>query len=197
MTFNDLVERAKRQLSAGQPEPRTWAESEIDIAACVMQASSAVAHMVMRDNALRPLLQQEYSVTLSGGEGNLLTAVGSVTGTPGEILLEGVDWGAVIDADNNTLVPILHYQQFIAPLPVQFAYYHKKDKATILTRALGSQVNNVSELQSVTGPLTITASYDPADVEDFPEELAENLVHELVRIVALKTYTDVKTNAAA
>jgi len=196
MTFNELVERAKRQLNAGQPQPHDWIESEIDIAACVMQASQRVAHDVMRDPSLRSLLQQEYTVTLdANGEGNLLTANGSITSVPGEILIDGVRYGVVLDADGNQLHPILHYADFIRPQPTVFAYYTIKDKVTILTRAKGAAVHSHLDIQSVTGPLTITASYTPQDIEDYPPELEDRLVHALVEIVARKITTPANANA--
>lgn len=176
MTFPELVERAKRQLNAP--------ELEVNLAACVMQASGRLAQKVMRDGSLRGLLQQEYSVTLdANGEGNLLTATGSVTSTAGEILIEGVKFGVVLDFDGQKLHPLLHYHDFIAPQNVAYGYYCIKDKATILTRARGQQVNTASDIQSASGPLTITASYTPAAVTAFPEELADMLVDELCAVV--------------
>lgn len=193
MTFNELVERAKRQLNAGQPQPHTWPESEIDLAACVMQAISAMAHDVMRSDELRSLLQQEYSVTLdSSGEGDLLAAVGSITGIAGEILIDGVRFGAVLDAEGHKLQPILHYADFVAPQSTVFGYYHIKDRATILTRARDMQVNTSFDIVSAAGPLTVTASFAPQSVTHISPELEEPTVHSLVRIVALKTYADAK-----
>jgi len=180
MTKPEAIERAKRQLGAGP-------EFEVDLGAMVMQASAAVAHKVMRDSAIRGLLQQEYSVTLdANGEGNLLTATGSVTSAAGEILLEGVHFGAVLDANGLKLQPLFHYSEFVAPQMTVFGYYHIKDKATILTRARGVAVSTASDIQSANGPLTITASYDPASVDDFPSELEDLLVQELVNLAATK-----------
>lgn len=200
MNVNELLERAKRQLNAGQPDPHVWPESEIDLAACVMQAISAMAHDVMRSDGLRGWLQQKYPVALdASGVGDLLAAVGDITGVAGEILIEGIRYGAVVDADNNILQPLAHYAQFIAPQSTVFAYYTLKDRK-IHTRAINIPVNSPADIQGVTGPLIITASFAPQSVTHVPPELEENLVHSLVRIVALKTYTDAKspkTNAYA
>lgn len=136
MTFNELVERAKRQLNAGQPQPHVWPDSEIDLAACVMQARQRAARKVMNDDRLRGLLQQEYPVTLSAaGVGDLLTAVGSVTATAGEILLEGVHFGLVVDGDGNVLKPLTHLVSFTSPQDTNFAYYLLKNDGKIATRA--------------------------------------------------------------
>lgn len=191
MTFSELVERARRQLNAGQPQPHVWPESEIDLAACVMQAISDVGHMAMRSDELRSLLQQVYSVPLdANGVGDLLAAIGSITGVAGEILIEGVRFGAVLDAEGRKLQPILHYADFIAPQSTVFDYYHIKDKATILTRVRDIQVNTSLDIVSANGPLSITASFAPQSVTNIPPELEEPTVHSLVRIVALKTNAD-------
>lgn len=187
MTFAELTEKAIRQLNAGQPEPHTWPDSAIDVAGCVAQASSIVAHMAMRDDSLRSLLQQEYSITLDGaGEGDLSAATGSITGLAGEILIDGSKFGAVIDAAFNVLQPLDHFADFIRPQPPQFGYYCIKDKATILTRAIASQVNMPNEIIGATGPLTITASYTPSLVTGFPPELEAVLVQTLVDLVVTK-----------
>lgn len=180
MTKPELIERAKRQLGVGP-------ESEIELGACVMQASDMVARKVMADSSLRSLLQQEYSITLdASGEGDLLAATGSVTGVAGEILLEGVKYGVVLDAEGQKLQPLFHYSDFLAPQVTVFGYYCIKDKATILTRARNTSVSTSFDIQSATGPLTITASYTPASVDDFPAELEDMLVNALCTVVTLK-----------
>jgi hypothetical protein len=176
MTFNELVERAKRQIN--------WPDHEINLAACVMQASAVVGRKVMDDRELRGLLQQEYTINLdANGEADLLTATGSKTGNAGEIMIEGVRMGAVLDAEGQRLHPLLHYHDFLAPQNTAYAYYCIKDGATILTRARDQQVYVSSDIQSASGPLTVTASYTPASVDDFPVELEDMLVMELCNIV--------------
>jgi hypothetical protein len=187
MTFSELVERAKRQLNAGQGQPRAWPESEIDLAACAKQALASLARQVMADEARRTLLQQTYSVSLDGaGVGSPLAASGSVTGLTGEILMEGIWYGSVIDASNNVLAPIIHYADFLRPQPLAYAYYCLKDRK-ILTRAKNVPVNGPADIVGVTGPLTITASFEPAKVENVPSELENDLVNALCDIVARKT----------
>lgn len=187
MDINQLVERAKAQLNAGSPQPRVWPEAEIDLAACVRQASERVAYEVMRDAYLRALLQQTYAVNLdSAGQGDLLTATGSITGVAGEILLDGIRYGVVLDFDGNQLQPILHYADFLRPQPTVYGYYLIKDRDKILTRAKGQQVNNLNEIQGANGPLSILASFVPASVTNFPPELDDRLVQKLCDIVVRK-----------
>lgn len=182
MTKPELIERAKRQLSLGP-------EAEIELGACVMQALSVLGHDVMRSDELRGWLQQTYPVTLVSGVGDLLTAVGSVSGNAGEILIEGIRYGVVKDADNNVLQPLLHYFDFLRPQSTVYAYYAVVGRS-IHTRAIGVAVTGPADIVGVTGPLSITANFTPTDVGDVPPELEERLVHNLVRIFSLKTYTD-------
>lgn len=187
MTSAELIDRTKRQLNAGQDQPRNWAENEIELAASVLQAIGELSHRVMRDSSLRPLLQQLYAVSLSpAGEGDLLLATGSITGNAGEILMEGIHLGVVRDADNNILVPLVHYSDFLRPLPTVYGYYCLKDRV-IATRAIGVAVSSPADIQSVNSPLTITASFSPREVDDFPPELHDLLVFALCDVVTRKT----------
>lgn len=143
--------------------------------------------MAMKDPYLKPLLQQTYSVALDGsGVGDPLAATGSITGAAGEILQEGIKYGVVIDGDGNILQPLSHYADFLRPQPTVYAYYCLKDRK-ILTRALGQQVTNPAEVQSVTGPLSVTANFAPTSVSNIPPELEDLTVHALCRIVTTKT----------
>lgn len=187
MTKNELVERAKRRLNAGEAKPHIWPESEIEIAACVNDALHELSSAVMMDDMRRAWLQQNYTVTLdaNGESTDLLTAVGSVTGEAGEIILEGIHYGLVRDADNNILKPLFHYLEFVSPQPVVWPYYLMKN-SVMATRALGVEVNGPADIQSVNGPLTITASFTPINVDDVPLAEEDALVEHLCRIVSLK-----------
>lgn len=185
MTANELVQYAKRRLAA-LPESSGWPLQEIAIASCIPAAIHEFANRVMHDDAQRGLLQQIYTVVLDGaGEGNLLTPPGSVTGLAGEILQEGVYLGVVLDGDNNILAPLRHYLDFLRPQPVVYGYYNLSDKI-IRTRAINLQVNVPLDIVSATSPLTITASYAPANVTDIPVELQDDLVGYLVEVVLRK-----------
>jgi hypothetical protein len=187
MTKDELVERAKRQLNAGAPQPRSWPDAEIDIDACVLLAANDLANEVMRDPYLRALLQQTYSVPLdANGQGDLLAATGSITGVAGEILLDGIRSGVVLDNDGNQLYPILHYADFLRPQTTAIGHYHIKDRDKILTRAKGVQVTDPGSIQGANGPLVITANFTPADVSNFPPELDDRLVQTLCNVVARK-----------
>lgn len=177
MTKEELIERAKRHLNLP--------DAEIEIAACIMVAGNELADEVMNDAYMRALLQQTYSVPLDGnGQGDLLAATGSITGVAGEILIDGVRSGVVLDNDGNQLQPLLHYNDFLRPQPAVYGYYCVKDRDKILTRAIGQQVNAPSDVVGASGPLTITASYAPEAVTSFPPELDDKLVRKLVDVVS-------------
>lgn len=187
MTKGDLVERAKRRLNAGAPQPHVWPENELELAACVNDALGELSTAVMRDNMRRAWLQQDYTVTLnSAGEStDLLTAAGSITGQTAEILLEGIHLGLVRDADNNVLTPLHHYADFVRPQATVFAYYLLKDRV-IATRRKDAQVNGPADIQGASGPLTITASFTPKNVTDVPLALEDDLVAHLCEVVTRK-----------
>jgi len=187
MTVDELIERAKRRLNAGQPQPHVWPDSEIDIGACVTDALRQLSERVMRDSELRAWLQQDYAVNLgaNGESTDLLTATGSVTGQVGEIILEGMDFGLVRDAENNVLVPLMHYADFVRPQPTVYGYYLKKNRV-VATRAKGVAVNSPADILSVLGPITITASFTPKNVSDVPLDLEDDLVGDLCDVVTRK-----------
>jgi hypothetical protein len=168
------------------PEPHIWPSSEIEIAASVPDALHELSMAVMADPARRPWLTQDFAVTLdAAGEGDLLTAVGSITGETGEIILDGIWYGVVLDADSNILVPLMHYADFLKPQPTVFSYYTLKDQI-IATRAINTAVNGPLDIVGVSGPLTITASFTPINVTDLPLSLEDDAVRHLVLVLQRK-----------
>ncbi len=185
MSKDELIQYAKRRLAA-LPESSGWPLQEIAIGSCIPAAIHELSYAVMCDDAKRNLLQQDYTVALDGaGVGDLLSAVGSVTGLAGEILQEGVYIGVVLDADNNLLCPLKHYRDFLSPQPTIYGYYNLSDKS-IRTRAINLQVTTPLDIVGVTGPLIVTASYAPTNVTDIPVELTDDLVGYLVQVVLRK-----------
>lgn len=197
MTFDELIELAKRQLNAGSAPPRIWSDAELDLSACVPGASHELAVEVMRDDARRAWLQQDYPVPLDqpDNEGDLLTAVGSVTGLTGEILLEGVHFGSVFDAEGNELQLIPQHSDFFRPQWTGWGYYLLRNGGKIRTRVRGQQVFKPAEVQPAPGPLLITASYTPNLVTGWPKELEDDLVSKVV-VVALRKLPSANANAS-
>lgn len=185
MTLNELIQYAKRRLVI-DPLLRLKTDIELDIAAAIPTAIHEMSIKVMRDAHLRPLLQQSYSVALDGsGIGNLLTATGSLTTNAGEILQEGVPMGLVRDAENNDLVWIPNLADFYRPAPTVFGYYTLVAQR-IYTRAISAQVNSIADIVSAPTPLTVIASFAPAEVADVPEEIEDDLVGHVVEVVLRK-----------
>lgn len=186
MTLNELVEQAKRRLSAGAMRGAPWADEDLEIAATVPAAAGELAVDVMRDNRRRGLLQQSYTITLDGlGVGTLTGVNGSVTSQPNEMLFEGIPLGVVLDASGTQLHHIPHYQDFCSPQPLQLGYYTLRD-GKIHTRLAGVPVRSAIDIVSAAGPLTVIASYSPANVADWPAELEDDLVSKLVTVIARK-----------
>lgn len=188
MTFDELIELSKGQLNAGAAPARMWADQELNLAACVEVAAHELSIDVMRDSMLRPWLQQDYSVDVDPvtNEGDLVTAIGSITALAGEIILEGVHLGFVRDNEGNILQAIPQYADFFRPQPTVFGYYLLKNKGKIVTRAKGQQVYRPAEIQPAPGPLTITASYTPKLVTGWPKDLEDDLVSKLVTVALRK-----------
>lgn len=137
----------------------------------------------MMDTSFRALLQQAFAVTLDGaGEGDLTTATGAIAGT---ILLDGMRYGVVIDANGNILQPIAHYADFLRPQATVFGYYNLKNNH-IATRAINVQANGPLEIVGANGPLSITANFTPNAVDDFKPELDDMLIQALCNVVTLK-----------
>lgn len=191
MTKNQLVERAKRRLNAGAPKPHVWPENEIELAACVNDALHELSDAVMHDDARRSSLQQNYTVALdaNGESTDLLTSAGSVTGEVGEIVLKGIYLGLVRDSNNDILEPVFHYRDFVSPQPTVYPKYLLKNRI-LATCAKDIEVNGPADIQSAAGPLTITASFTPKNVDDVPLEEEDALVAHLCEVVTRKIPAD-------
>lgn len=176
MTRDELVEYAKRRLTPVNPE---WARKEMEIAAAIRSALRLLANIVMQDDMKRVHLQQDYSLALDGnGRGALSSATASIAG---DILPEGIYWGRVVDADGNVLWPLKNYQTFLSPQPTFKGYYGLFD-SQVYTRASGLQVFGPQDVQGVSGPLTITANFTPANVDDVPAAIAKDLIDAVVEV---------------
>lgn len=186
MTFDDFVISATRRLNAGSPQ-NGWEDSALDIATCVQAAIHALAKDVMLDNEKRGLLQQTYSVTISGSTGDLLSPTGSVTATAAEILPDGIYYGVLIDADGDVLQPLKTLNAFYHPQSLVYSYYHVGPNMTLYTRSKQAQVNIPADVVGVNGPVSVVASYAPQDPADIPHSLEDDLVEYICRIAMTKS----------
>jgi hypothetical protein len=178
MTKDELVEFAKRRLTPVNP---LWAKMDNEIAAAIPAALHLLAERVMRDEDKRVLLQQDYALNLGGdGKGLLSAATATIAG---DILPEGIWFGRVVDADGKVLWPLKTLQSFYSPQPT-FKGYYGLFTGQVWTRGVGNVVNGAQDVQGANGPLTITASFVPANVGDVPATLTDDLVADVVEIVS-------------
>lgn len=185
MTFNDLLLTAKYRLNAGNPNI-DWQQYEMDIAPAVDSALQLLSTRTMLDETNRGLLQQSYTVPLTGNEGDLLASTGSVTTLAGEILMEGVQMGTVVDGDGEMLQPLKNLKAFYSPQSQVYSYYYLAPNGKIWVRSRYNQVNTPNDIQPVNGPLTVVASYVPSSVTAVPQELENDLVGALCDVVLSK-----------
>jgi hypothetical protein len=181
MTRPELMEYAKRRLSAGEAPPRVWPENETEIAAAIDTAMHRLADAVMNDDARRAWLQQEYELPIdeNTGRGTLSDATATIAG---ELLLDGIRMGRVFDADGDTLWPLQHVMAFYSPQPSVKSYYCLVG-GEMWTRNRVNQVRTPADVQTVRGPVKIIASFVPENVSSVPAILADDLVDTLVAVV--------------
>ncbi|HYE59371.1 MAG TPA: hypothetical protein VD948_12740 [Rhodothermales bacterium] len=189
MTAAELTRRALLLLAAGNPssdDPWLTGKAEAAVGTCVPYAMQELADEVSRDSHLRGLLQQDYSVTVSAGIGNLLTATGSIT-SAADMLIDAVPLGQVKDAAGDYFEYVPHRRDFEGYLPAGLKYFTVTGTGRIYVRSAVSGVYS-SDLGDVTSPLTVTASWTPAPatIASIPGELDELLVKKLVEVVLRK-----------
>jgi len=183
MDRDQLIERAKRRLGAGEGQPRVWPTNELALAAAIDAALHELSTAVARDDNQRYLLQQWYAVTTDGnGIADLLAAVGETTGDA-DILTEGVFLGDVRDQDGNALWRILHYADFRRSQERFRALYCLVGRK-LYTSASGSADETITPLAS--NNLRVLANFTPQDLTYLPAELEDDLVGQLAEVVTRK-----------
>lgn len=140
------------------------AEAELAIDLGLRDFSEAMA----RDER-RALLQQDYSVTLSSGIGNPITATGSLT-SAADVLFESIRWGAVVDADGNMLTHVEHYNDFRRFQQPGYKYFTLHNQRIYVRSAASGDYT--TDLGDVNGPLTVTANFI-ATATTVPAELTD------------------------
>ena len=188
ITNKELARRALALLAGGDPNS-PWFYQEAEAGLAIPYAMHRLGEETARNPQLRGLLQQDYSVTISSGVGNPLTATGSLT-SAADVLYDSIVWGQVKDADNNRLIPVQNRMDFERPLQPGFKYYCLTGQRIYVRSA----VSNVyeSDLGDVTGPLTITANFVPT-VSALPAngQFDDDIVRILADILVLK-FPDLK-----
>jgi len=188
MTDLELTRRAIMVLAAGQPSPNPILEQEAEISALIPQAMQTLADEVAKDGNRAGLLTQDYSISLTNGEGQPLLATGGIT-TNADILYWSIPFNVVRDTMTNfKLVYIPNKQQFEGYLMPGYWYYTLANQK-IYTRSATSGDYYNSDRYDVQGPLTITANFVPTSA-DLPATLENDAVDLLVKIATMKVQTD-------
>ena len=181
ITNKELARRALALLAGGDPNS-PWFYQEAEAGLAIPYAMHELAQEIAEDYLRRGLLQQDYSVTISAGIGNPLTATGAIT-SAADILYETIPWGQVKDADNNRLVYGQHKTDFERYLPPGFKYFALINQRIYARSA--STGTYETDLGDVSTPLTVTANFVPT-VSSVPVELEDDAVRTLARVLVVK-----------
>ncbi|HYE59429.1 MAG TPA: hypothetical protein VD948_13030 [Rhodothermales bacterium] len=127
-------------------------------------ALGQLAERIVDDRDRRSLLQQTYSVTVTGGSGNLLTATGAIT-SAADIIIRSVPLGYVKDSDDVPYHQVLHRAIFEGSLSTLIGYY-LLDAQRIRIRARGSGSLTENLTLSVYANFYPTAATVPTELED-------------------------------
>lgn len=188
MTAAELIDKARFLLAAGNPDS-PWYQMEIEANLVMPQAMHILGMAVANDPRRFGILQQQYSVSLNFlGLGNLATTSGALTARA-DIIWETVGRGHVRDANNEKLIYVPEFAQFVGYLLPGYQYYTLSQQQ-IFTRIVSAGYYN-GDSTGVTGPLTVTASYFPyvgtvTDANTLPTELQDDAVEHLARILQIK-----------
>lgn len=184
MTALELTRRAIMLLAAGQPSPSFWLEHEAEISSLIPNAMEEVANKIANDPHKKALLMQNYTVTLSSGDGSILASNGSIT-SAADVLFWSIPNGEVLDtATNKRLVFIPNKSEFEGYV-YPGLYYYTLANQRVYTRSGQSGNYHDSDKYDVTGPLTVTANFIPS-VTTLPEILEDDAVSTLARLAAIK-----------
>jgi hypothetical protein len=185
LNYSDFSQRALLLLAAGDPNS-VWLGMETEAGVAQPQALQELGLDVANDPRRFGLLQQQYSVTLNSGTGNLASALGGITGLT-DIIWSSIPKGNVLDTATSTplvYVPnVADFEGYQLPGMLYYTIY----QGGIYTRtAVGGYYNGDSS--GVQGPLTVTANYYPSvgNLSTLPLELESDAIRYLARTLQLK-----------
>lgn len=180
MTNLELTRRAILLLAAEPSGEHDWYAMETEIGSLIPNALQELAEMIARDPERQGLLQQEYSVTLTNGIGNLTAATGARTAAA-DILWQSVSKGLVKDAYGGRLHYIGDRYAFEGPQLAGYNYYTLTDNGRIHVRTGADPFF----LGGVSDPLTVNANFIPT-VATLPAQLENDAVQTLAKIAVQK-----------
>lgn len=188
MTALELTRLALVRLAAGQPSPSQWLEQEAEVSTLIPAALEALATKIASDPFKRALMMQNYTVTLSSGDGPILASTGSIT-SAADVLYWAIPHGEILDtATNKRLVFVRNQRDFEGYLYNGF-YYYTLANQRIYTRSAFTGNYHDSDKYDVTGPLTVTCNFIPS-VSTLPAILDDDAVNMLCELALKKVEKD-------
>lgn len=182
ITNLELARRAIILLSTGAPSPVPWLDMEGEAGLAIPYAMHRIAESVAMDRERFAILTQAYSVTITSGIGNPLTATGGIT-SAADILWSSIPKSQVKDADGNRLVYVPYQMDFEGYLLPGFKYYTLIAERIYVRSAVTGDYT--SDLGDVTSPVVITANFIPT-VSSLPVELEDEAVQTLAQVLVEK-----------
>lgn len=183
LTATELNQRALLLLSVGQ-QNSAWLDQEVEANQAITLSLHELGRVISQDESRFGQLQQDYSVALTAGAGNLATAVGSLT-TLADIIWESVKNGRVKDSEGVPLLYIPDVFSFEAYVLPGYNYFHIR-ASQIFTR--GSSGSYIDDFNKVTGALLVTANYTPSigNLNTLPADLEPDLIQIHANTLATK-----------
>ncbi len=174
MNLQSLIQLAIDTAVAGtDPDSSIVQKHRREAESLVPQCLDKLARDVAADRDLQARLMYEFSVNISGGQGDI----------PPSMLTEYIHEGSVRDSDpggnnghGNVLSRVQYLKDLILPLSTSFGYYSLQNNQ-FYTRQISS-----GSLTDTIGPLVVDAPYVPSKdaIEDeVPLEIEANLVEML------------------
>lgn len=183
-------------LAAGDPTS-PWLNMEVEAGLAQTQALQELGITVYEDGERFGLLQQTYSITLSGstGAGQLTSATG-VTTAAVDMIWQSVPKGHVKDTNGQKLLYIperASFEGYLLPGQLYYTTYG----GSIWTRSANSG-NYDNDKLDVQGPLNVLANYYPSvgGMATLSPELDSDLVRLLARVLAEKYKTGLPNSAS-
>lgn len=185
MTAQELVDKARFLLAAGQPDS-AWLDVEVEAQLSIAQAMHDLGMMIAKDRWRFGLLQQDYSVPLNGstGAGDLIAATGALT-SAADMIWDSVPQGRVKDANDAALVYVPDVAEFESYVLPGFSYYTLYQQKIYTRTSTGTYATDKT---GVISPVTVTANFFPAltSAVTLPAQLEDEAVQSLIRVLVQK-----------
>lgn len=184
MTSKELAQRALILLAAGNMSS-PWMAMELEALQAIRYTMQKLGMTIADDPERRQLLVQDYSINLSSGEGDLTTAVGSLTGLA-DIVWNSVPRGRVKDSNGTPLIYVPETADFEGYV-INGPRYYTIRQGKIFTRTATGDYGT-DRFGVVEAPLTVTANYFPSIGSEatLPAQIEDDAVRILAETLTTK-----------